>query len=558
MADNIRFKQGSLAALVNQGISNGTLWFTTDEAAIYLDVNDKRVRFGDYITVANIAALPQSGHAYESALYYAVAENVLARWEKPSTDHPDGRWVQLNAAGLSEISVIGNGNVLAGASVVYDQATGKKKLTFTTEHVATSQGLETLQTKVNGLSTSMEKVDAKLAGIEEGQTVTGLISAAKNELQGKIDAVDTLADQGIADAAGAKTYAEGVQTNLNTTNTKDSGLETEVNTLKAAIGEGGSVDEKIEDAIESVIGTSADAAGAETIHGALNAAAAAQSAAEAAQGTANAADTLSKANSTLITGLTTRMTEAEGDIDDLEAAVQLLNGESTEAGSVAYQIAQVIDGAPESLDTLKEIADWIGSDTSGAAALNSRITDVENKNREQDTKLQGLESAISTNADNATQAINDAKAELKGSAVDYTDLGKAETAIKANATAVAKAQEDATKGINDAAAAKTYAEGVNTKVTGLESALNAENTGLLARMTTAEGEIDALQQADIDMAAAYAAADAQVKTDLIGDATTYKTFGAAEDAIQKNASDIATANTKINGLTSQLTWEVFQ
>lgn len=552
-ADNIKFRQGSLEALGRQAIANGTLWFTIDENAIYLDTNDKRIRFGDYITVDRVSALPAAGHAYESALYYAKEENILARWDSTAS-----KWIQLNAAGLSEIAVTGTGNVLSGASVVYDAETGKKKLTFSTASVATSEGLATLQTKVNGLSDRMDKVDAKLAGVEEGQTVTGLISAAQTALQNSINTVSERAEKGITDAAAAKTYAEGVQSNLNTTNTKVSGIESKVTALETAMGDDGTVDEKIENAVDDVIGASTDAAGAETIHGALNAAAAAQSAAEAAQGTANAADTLSKSNSTLITGLTNRMTEAEGDIDDLEAAVTLLNGESTEAGSVAYQIAQVIDGAPESLDTLKEIADWIGSDTTGAAALNSRITDVEAKNREQDTKLLGLESTINTNAGNATQAINDAKAELKGSAADYTDLGKAETAIKANATAVAKAQEDATKGINDAAAAKTYAEGVNTKVTGLEAALNAENTGLLARMTTAENEIDALQQADIDMAAAYAAADTQVKTDLIGDATAYKTFGAAEDAIQKNATDIATTNTKINGLTSQLTWEVFQ
>jgi hypothetical protein len=50
----------------------------------------------------------------------------------------------LNAAGLSEITVTGSGNVLAGASVVYDAETGKKKLTFTTASVATSEGLDTL------------------------------------------------------------------------------------------------------------------------------------------------------------------------------------------------------------------------------------------------------------------------------------------------------------------------------------------------------------------------------------------------------------------------------
>lgn len=550
MADNIRFKQGSLAALGNQAITNGTLWFTTDEAAIYLDVNNERVRFGDYITVDRVSALPEAGHAYESALYYAKEENILARWDKTAS-----KWVQLNAAGLSEIAVTGTGNVLSGASVVYDAETGKKKLTFTTASVATSEGLQSLQTRVTGLEGRADKIEAKLADVAEGQTVGGLISAAKTEIQGKIDAVDALADQGIADAAAASAAAAKVQENLNTTNTKVSGIESQVKTLEDAVNAtGGSVDEKISGAVADLKGTTENV----TIKGAMDAAANAKSAADAAQGTANAADTLSKTNSTLIAGLDGRLGTAEGEIDTLQAAVTLLNGTSTDAGSVAYQIAQVIDGAPESLDTLKEIADWIGSDTTGAAALNSRISDVESKNREQDTKLQGLESTINTNAGNATQAINDAKAELKGSAADYTDLGKAETAIKANATAVAKAQEDATKGINDAAAAKSYAEGVNTKVTGLEATLNAENTGVLARLTTAEGEIDALQQADIDLAAAYAAADAQVKTDLIGDATTYKTFGAAEDAIQKNAGDIQTANTKIAGLTSQLTWEVFQ
>lgn len=550
MADNIRFKQGSLAALGSQAISNGTLWFTTDEAAIYLDVNNERVRFGDYITVDRVSALPAAGHAYESALYYAKEENILARWDKTAS-----KWVQLNAAGLSEIAVTGTGNVLSGASVVYDAETGKKKLTFTTASVATSEGLQSLQTRVTGLEGRADKIEAKLADVAEGQTVGGLISAAKTEIQGKIDAVDALADQGIADAAAASAAAAKVQENLNATNTKVSGIESQVKTLEDAVNAtGGSVDEKISGAVADLKGTTENV----TIKGAMDAAANAKSAADAAQSTANAADTLSKTNSTLIAGLDGRLGTAEGEIDTLQAAVTLLNGTSTDAGSVAYQIAQVIDGAPESLDTLKEIADWIGSDTTGAAALNSRISDVESKNREQDTKLQGLESTINTNAGNATQAINDAKAELKGSAADYTDLGKAETAIKANATAVAKAQEDATKGINDAAAAKSYAEGVNTKVTGLEATLNAENTGVLARLTTAEGEIDALQQADIDLAAAYAAADAQVKTDLIGDATTYKTFGAAEDAIQKNAGDIQTANTKIAGLTSQLTWEVFQ
>lgn len=41
-------------------------------------------------------------------------------------------------------------------------------------------------------------------------------------------------------------------------------------------------------------------------------------------------------------------------------------------------IAGIIDGAPEALNTLKEIATWIANDESGTAAFATRLTDIEN------------------------------------------------------------------------------------------------------------------------------------------------------------------------------------
>lgn len=65
-------------------------------------------------------------------------------------------------------------------------------------------------------------------------------------------------------------------------------------------------------------------------------------------------------------------------IQGVKQSVTVLNGDKTTEGSVAYQVAQalaeLIAGAPESLDTLKEIADWITSHASDAAAMNSQIT----------------------------------------------------------------------------------------------------------------------------------------------------------------------------------------
>ena len=45
----------------------------------------------------------------------------------------------------------------------------------------------------------------------------------------------------------------------------------------------------------------------------------------------------------------------------------------------AEEVAKVVDGAPEALDTLKEIATWIGNDTMGAASIVANLSDVINE-----------------------------------------------------------------------------------------------------------------------------------------------------------------------------------
>ena len=60
-------------------------------------------------------------------------------------------------------------------------------------------------------------------------------------------------------------------------------------------------------------------------------------------------------------------------VSDNKAAIDTLNGDKTVSGSVAYQIAQIVAGADESFDTLKEIADWITTHKTDAATMNSQI-----------------------------------------------------------------------------------------------------------------------------------------------------------------------------------------
>ena len=91
---NVFFKKGLLANLP-ESYSAGTFYVTTDERAMYLDIDDStRIRLGDFIQVAAVENLPTAG-ASTSALYYCVKENILAKWNGSD-------WTQINKQPTAE------------------------------------------------------------------------------------------------------------------------------------------------------------------------------------------------------------------------------------------------------------------------------------------------------------------------------------------------------------------------------------------------------------------------------------------------------------------------
>ena len=77
------------------------------------------------------------------------------------------------------------------------------------------------------------------------------------------------------------------------------------------------------------------------------------------------------------------------DVAEALEAIEVLNGEA--GGSVKKQVADAIAGvvasAPQDFDTLKEIADYIASDKTGAAELSNRVAAVETTLNAEDTGL---------------------------------------------------------------------------------------------------------------------------------------------------------------------------
>jgi hypothetical protein len=160
---------------------------------------------------------------------------------------------------------------------------------------------------------------------------------------------------------------------------------------------------------------------------------------------------------------------ANGDIGDVQARLDVIEGDSTVEGSIAKAIADVIGSAPEALNTLKEIADYINV---------SPDTDI----------LTAI-----------TNAVTGAKEEIKGEvSVAYDTLAEVETSLNviqgsgvgsiSKAVVDAKAYSDALKTAADLAASTEHAARVAEEGR-IEDKLDDEIADRKTEITRVEGLI---------------------------------------------------------------------
>ena len=149
-------------------------------------------------------------------------------------------------------------------------------------------------------------------------------------------------------------------------------------------------------------------------------------------------------------------------------AITVLNGEGTGSvkKTVADEIAKVVGDAPESLDTLKEISDWISSHSESAAAMNSAIQKNDSDIAELATLVGQLpEGAVATTVIGyIAEAIGTSSSELTSAIA--TAKSEAITAAAADATTKANAA---------AAEAKAYADGLATNYATAEQGTKADS-----------------------------------------------------------------------------------
>lgn len=178
-------------------------------------------------------------------------------------------------------------------------------------------------------------------------------------------------------------------------------------------------------------------------------------------------------------------------INDNSAAIEILNGNNTTEGSVAYQIAQVVAGADASYDTLKEIADWISTHGTDAAAMNTQITT--NKNDIAALKTQVGTEPVATQISTAIDAaLKDGESERYALASDLSDANGKIAALegKVGETSVTD-QIDAALKVDGA---DKYALASHTheigNITGLQDVLNSKAAA--SDVTSLQSSVDGL------------------------------------------------------------------
>ena len=207
-------------------------------------------------------------------------------------------------------------------------------------------------------------------------------------------------------------------------------------------------------------------------------AATAQSAAEAAQSDIDALETVVGADDTA--GLRKR-------IKDNETAITALNGngEGSVSKAVSDAVSTLIDGAPDTFDTFKEISAWITEHGEDATAMTTAIRALE-------AILVGFGTGEGETG-TVKKYVDDAIAALKigdyAKAADLTALaGRVDTLEGKPAASITQEQIDAWTAKQDAG---DFVEksAYNTKVKALEDANAANATAIAGVKTTAEAAV---------------------------------------------------------------------
>ena len=412
MADMLKFRKGLYANLPAVSASTvGTIYVTTDEEAMYVDVAaDKRIRISDFVRYASVKDITPPYNP--SALYYVESENALLKYVETTVDGvTTGSWKQVNgtddlkdriAAAETSIGTI-NGTLTTHGTDISTLKTTVGTHGTDIEALKAAVGMNgegeveglagtvaDLRTDLNNLSSDVEVLDGR---VEANETAIGTINSEIDALEKALEDHETAADGKFA--------------------TKD-----ELTTAKTAVlgqVDGADFDGTVKGAYDAVATEKARAEAAEQVN--ATAAANAKSAAEAAQRTADSKMSENQVDQKIADLKAENLWDAKGSADDVKTDANNTFATKDELGALQTTVAG-------HTTTLSEHAD----------AINERVTKSE---------LADMNYATITQVATAKQeAISDAATAAAGLYTTKTDFGGLQETVGGHGTRI-KALEDA-------------------------------------------------------------------------------------------------------------------
>lgn len=244
MAETLQFKKGLLSNLNKAQKHAGTIYITTDERAMYVDISDtERIRLGDFIEVATQDALanPKYQPYQSTALYYITDTNKLLKYIGTSgtdanfkiinsTAQIDADISDLRAAVTSYGTAISDLQTVVGAPKDGDVAATGLHLTIEQLQTSTNNQINSLTNTVNTNKTNIEKtlsnevIRAKAAEKANANNITSLNTAVE-------DLDNTKAEQ-----SALNQEVQDRQSAINTVNGEITGVKNRVSTLEGHVG----------------------------------------------------------------------------------------------------------------------------------------------------------------------------------------------------------------------------------------------------------------------------------------------------------------------------------
>ena len=256
-------------------------------------------------------------------------------------------------------------------------------------------------------------------------------------------------------------------------------------------------------------------------------------------------------------GLRLRIKTNEDDIGTLDGKVATLIGKDADKSVRAIsaeEVAKIVAGADKDYDTLKEIADYINSDKTGAAQMQTDISTIKSDLNTAETGLKARMTAAEGEIDALQESVagihsHDNKTVLDGiTAEKVAAWDAAETNAKTfTTTKIGLTKEDGGDSAAEAPTVKAYVDG---KVTALNTAIGTQkdridNLGALAsKSEVGETDLAAALATKINgkadsatTLAGYGIGNAYTKTEVDDAITAAKEAAATDAATKANAAE---------------------